>query len=148
MKYLILFLTALSFSLTANSQILKPVKWGYVAKKTSATEATVYLKASIEDGWHIYSQYVASGGPVKTSFAFDPAKTYKLVGKTIEPKAIVNFEPNFSMNVGYFEKSVIFQQKIKLTGKTAIVKGSLEFMVCDDTQCLPPETINFSIPVK
>jgi len=43
------------------------------------------------------------------------------------------------MNVAYFEKSVVFQQKVKLTGKTAIVKGSLEFMVCDDTPCLPPK---------
>ena len=148
MKNLILFVAGLLFSITASSQILKPVKWSYAAKKTSNTEATIYLKAIIEDGWHLYSMYLPDGGPVKTSFTFAPAKTYKLSGKTIEPKPIVRFEPNFNMNVAYFEKSVIFQQKVKLTGKTAIVKGNLEFMVCDDSQCLPPERINFSIPVK
>ena len=52
------------------------------------------------------------------------------------------------MEVSYFERSVIFQQKVKLKGKTAIVKGKLEYMVCDDHQCLPPEEIGFSVTVK
>jgi len=70
MKNLILFVAGLLFSITASSQILKPVKWSYAAKKTSSTEATLYLKASIEEGWHIYSQYVTDGGPVKNEFYF------------------------------------------------------------------------------
>lgn len=148
MKNLFLFAVGLFFSFTASSQILTPVKWSYAAKKTSKTEAILYLKATIEDGWHLYSQNIADGGPVKTSFKFTPAKTYKLNGKTIEPKPIVKFEKAFDMNVGYFEKSVIFQQKIKLSGATGAVKGTLEYMVCNDSQCLPPETVEFSIPVK
>lgn len=148
MKNLFLFAVGLLFSMSASSQILKPVKWSYAAKKTSKTEATLYLKATIEDGWHLYSQNMADGGPVKTSFTFAPAKTYKLDGKTVEPKAIVKFEKSFDMNVSYFEKSVIFQQKVKLTGAAATVKGTLEYMVCNDSQCLPPETVEFSIPVK
>jgi len=148
MKNLFLLTIGVLFSLSASSQILKPVKWSYAAKKTSKTEATLYLKATVDEGWHLYSQNMADGGPVKTSFKFTPAKTYKVVGKTIEPKPIVKFEKSFDMNVSYFEKSVIFQQKVKLTGANAIVKGTLEYMVCDDSQCLPPENVEFSIPVK
>lgn len=148
MKNLIVLTIGLLFSLTASSQILKPVKWSYAAKKTSATEATVYLKATIDEGWHIYSQNIADGGPVKTSFTFAPSKTYKTVGKTVEPKPIVKFEKAFDMNVSYFEKSVIFQQKVKLTGANSTVKGTLEYMVCDDSQCLPPESVDFSVLVK
>lgn len=148
MKNLILLTIGILFSLSASSQILKPVKWSYAAKKTSKTEATLYLKATIDEGWHIYSQNIADGGPVKTSFTFAPSKAYKPVGKTIEPKPIVKFEKSFDMNVSYFDRSVIFQQKVKLTGPTATVKGTLEYMVCDDSQCLPPETVEFSVPVK
>lgn len=148
MKNLFLLAAGLLLSFSASSQILKPVKWSYAAKKTSATEAVLYLKATIDEGWHLYSQNIADGGPVKTSFQFTPASSYKLVGKTVEPKGIVKFEKAFDMNLTYFEKSVIFQQKVKLNAKTATVKGSLEFMVCDDKQCLPPETVEFSIPVK
>lgn len=148
MKNLFVLTLGVLLSLSASSQILKPVKWSYAAKKTSKTEVTLYLKASIQDGWHMYSQNIADGGPVKTSFSFNPAKDYKLNGKTIEPKAITKFEKSFEMNVSYFEKAVIFQQKIKLTGAKALVKGTLEFMVCNDQQCLPPETVEFSIPVS
>ncbi len=148
MKNLILIITGLLFSFSANSQILKPVEWSYAAKKTSSTEAVVYLKAKVDNGWHIYSQNIADGGPVKTTFAFAPSKTYKLNGKMIEPKPIVKFEKTFDMHVSYFEKSVVFMQKVKLTGNSAVVKGTVEFMVCDDHQCLPPETINFSIAIK
>ncbi|MFA4868744.1 MAG: protein-disulfide reductase DsbD domain-containing protein [Pedobacter sp.] len=148
MKNLILLTVGILFSLSASSQILKPVKWSYAAKKTSKTEATLYFKATIDEGWHIYSQNMADGGPVKTSFTFASSKAYKPVGKTTEPKAIVKFEKSFDMNVSYFEKTAVFQQKVKLTGANAIVKGTLEYMVCDDAQCLPPETVDFSISVK
>ncbi|WP_449437039.1 protein-disulfide reductase DsbD domain-containing protein [Pedobacter steynii] len=148
MKNLFLFTLGLLLSFSASSQILNPVKWSYAAKKISKTEAVLYLKASIQNGWHIYSQNIADGGPVKTSFSFKLAKDYKLNGKTIEPKAIIKFEKSFEMNVSYFEKAVIFQQKIKLIGPQALVKGTLEFMACDDHQCLPPENVEFSIPVS
>jgi len=148
MKKIILTLVVALFSLATYAQIEKPVTWSYAAKKTSATEATVYLKATIEDGWHLYSQFVKEGGPVKTTITFDKSSAFILVGKTIEPKPIKKFEATFNMDLNYFEKSVIFQQKVKLKGKTALVKGKLEYMVCDDHQCLPPEELTFSVTVK
>ncbi|ARS40663.1 sugar transporter [Sphingobacteriaceae bacterium GW460-11-11-14-LB5] len=135
-------------SISAYSQILKPVTWSYAAKRTSATTATLFIKATVDQGWHLYSQFVKDGGPVKTTFTFPSSGTYSLVGYTTEPKAVTKYESTFKMDVSYFEKSVIFQQKVKLKGKTATVKGSVEFMVCDDKQCLPPEQVDFSIPVK
>ncbi|MBC6111442.1 protein-disulfide reductase DsbD domain-containing protein [Pedobacter fastidiosus] len=147
-KTTFLFCIATLLSVNAYSQILKPVTWSYAAKKTSATEATLYIKAVIDEGWHLYSQTVKDGGPVKTTFAFPASKTYTLVGKTIEPKPITKFETTFKMDVSYFQNSVIFQQKVKLKGKNVPVKGSVEFMVCNDKQCLPPETVEFSIPIK
>lgn len=148
MKKLILTVVIALFSLATYAQILEPVTWSYAAKKTSATEAIVYLKATIEDGWHLYSQFVKEGGPVKTTITFTKSPAFTLVGKTIEPKPITKFEKTFNMNVSYFERSVIFQQKVKLKGKTAVVKGNLEFMICDDTQCLPPSEVAFSVTVK
>lgn len=148
MKRIILFTAVTLFAFAAQSQILKPVTWSYAAKKTSATEATVFIKATIDEGWHLYSQTVKDGGPVKTTFTFPASSSYTLVGKTLEPKSISRYEETFSMNVNFFEKTALFQQKVKLKGKTAVVKGTVEFMTCDDKQCLPPEQINFSIPVK
>jgi len=148
MKSIILFLAVSLFSLTVNSQILKPVKWSYAAKKTSATEAVVYIKASLEGNWHIYALNIPNGDQIKTTFTFAPQKTFKLKGRTLEPKPITKFEKALDINVSYFEKSVVFTQNVQLLASSAVVKGEVEFMACNDQRCLPRETIKFSIPVK
>nr|WP_068890734.1 protein-disulfide reductase DsbD domain-containing protein [Pedobacter panaciterrae] len=156
---IIFFLSIISLSLKA--QIQKTVAWSYAAKQTSKTEAIVYLKATIDNGWHIYSSNQKEGGPVKTSFKFSLSNDYTLVGMLTEPKPVTRYEDVFEMDISYFEKSVIFQQRIKLkkilnkfmgdTGTSpvqALVKGSVEFMACTDKQCLPAETVTFSIPIN
>ena len=147
-KTIILIACSFLLSMSAHSQILKPITWSYAAKKTSPTEAVVYIKASLEKGWHLYSQKVGEGGPVATSFHFPASKSYDIVGRTIEPKPIKKFEPVFLMEVSHFETSAVFQQKIKLKSKKAIVAGTVKFMVCNDKQCLPPTEVSFSVPVK
>lgn len=148
MKKLVTLVLGLLIGSAGYSQILNPVKWSYAAKRTSATEAVVLIKATIDKGWHIYSQHTGEG-PVPTAFTFTPAKFYSLLGKTSEPKPITKFEKAFSSNVSYFENTVIFQQKVKLKSPgTANIKGSLEFMVCNASKCLPPDEVQFNIPVK
>jgi DsbC/DsbD-like thiol-disulfide interchange protein len=150
MKILTMGLLSLALLLsvfTAKAQILKPVHWSYAAKRTGKAGAVVFIKATIEDGWHIYSQHVKDGGPVATSFSFTPDAAYLPLGKTAEPKPIARFEKAFGMQVSYFEKSVIFQQRVNLKKDKVTVKGQFEYMTCNDKQCLPPETVAFSIPV-
>jgi len=149
MKKLLSALFVLFLYTGAHAQILTPVKWSYAAKRINATEAVVFIKATIDNGWHIYSQNVKDGGPVKTEFKFTPSKTYTMVGKTSEPTPVTKFETAFKMNVSYFEKEVVFQQKVKLTSPNAtVVKGQLEYMTCNDKQCLPPEDVDFTVTIS
>lgn len=149
MKQTTLLLTLLLFTVFgATAQIETPVTWSYAQKKVSATEAIIYVKATIQDGWHIYSQHVKPGGPVKTTIKFAPSKDFTKVGPTVEPKPLSKFEKVFDMNVGYFENQVVFQQKIKLNKPETVVKGTIEFMVCDESKCLPPDEIQFSVQIK
>jgi len=148
MKKLILIAAVFLISISAYAQIEAPVKWSYAAKRLSGTEAVVFLRATIQDGWHIYSQTIKKDGPIKTSFTFSPSKEYTLLGKTTEPTPVTKYEKTFSMDVSYFENAVTFQQKIKLKSANAlVVKGKLEYMTCNDRKCLPPEDIEFSIPL-
>jgi len=149
MKKITLILSLIFFSaLGAFAQLENPVSWSYVAKKTSATEATIYIKATIEDNWHIYSQNIKPGGPNKTIISFTPSKDFTLIGKPSEPKPISKYEKVFKMDVAYFENEVVFQQKIKLNKATTVVKAKVDFMVCNEQQCLPPTDVTFNIPVK
>ena len=148
MKKVLLLITVLLISAASYAQIETPVKWSYAAKKLNNNEAVVFLRATIQDGWHIYSLNVGDGGPIKTSFKFTPSKEYTLVGTIAEPTPIKKYEEAFKMNVTYFEKTVTFQQKVKLkSGKLAAIKGQLEYMTCNDKKCLPPEDVDFTIPL-
>lgn len=147
-KKLILFIFLGGLTLTGRGQILKPVQWSYAAKKISNTTAVVLLKATMKPGWHIYSQHLQAGGPVRTSFTFARSSGYSLIGQTREAKPLTRMESVFHMNVRYFERSVIFQQRIRLKMPGVTVKGTVEYMTCNDKQCLPPEDLAFSIPVK
>lgn len=148
MKKLLVVLVALGISAGAFAQIEAPVKWSYASKRLSSTEAVVFLKATMQKGWHIYSMDVKDGGPIKTSFTFSPSREYSVIGKPVEPKPVTKYEKSFSMDVNYFENSVVFQQKIHLKSpKASVVKGKLEYMTCNDMKCLPPEDLDFSIPL-
>jgi len=148
MKKLLLAIAVMAISVSVKAQIESPVKWQYKATKISATEAVVYFKATIQDGWHIYSLDVKDGGPIKTSFKFDASKEYAATGKPTEPKPIAKNDPNFKMTLTYFEKEVTFSQKVKLNSpNVSEIKGKLEYMTCNDHKCLPPDDIEFSIPL-
>lgn len=147
------FLSVFVFSLTcffAVAQIQEPVKWAFSSEKVSDTEYNIILKATIDAGWHVYSQNIPDDGmgPIPTSFSFEESKDFELVGITIEPTPEEEYDPNFEMTLKYFSGEAVFIQPIKiLNGKSVAVKGSLEFMACDDTQCLAPATEDFEVLV-
>jgi thiol:disulfide interchange protein len=137
------------FPILASTQILDPVKWSFKVEQTSPGEATLLLIAKADPGWHVYSQDIPAGGPIPTSFTFTKSADYELVGKVREPKPIEENDPNFDMVLKYFADQAIFRQKIKiLSRKDFTVKGMLEFMCCDDKQCLPPAEVDFAFSVK
>jgi len=148
-KKVVLSFLLLCCVLSLSAEIQKPVTWSFSNKQVSENEFDLILTASIDNNWHIYSQFIGTGGPVPTSFVFKPSTGYVLVGKVREkPRPNKIFEKVFDMEVTFFEKKAVFTQKVKLKVPTAKIQGSLTFMVCDDSQCLPPEDIDFSFDLK
>ncbi|WP_317164355.1 protein-disulfide reductase DsbD domain-containing protein [Sphingobacterium sp. SGG-5] len=134
---------------SAVGQIHKPVKWSVAQKRLNPTEGVVFIKATIQEGWNIYAQNVPDGGPIPTSFIFKPSKAYTLYGKTAQPKPKTKYEDVFKMNVPYFTREVVFQQKVKLnSSKPTTVSGIVEWQACDKSQCLPPDEYNFTVTIK
>jgi thiol:disulfide interchange protein DsbD len=132
----------------AQGQIQKPVKWSFSSEK-KGNEVVLLLKASVDKGWHLYAQDIPEGGPIATTFKYNSSPNYTLIGKTSEPAAEEVFDPNFEMKLRYFGGTVVFRQKIKLLSEKSFkAEGTVEFMVCNDQMCLPPEEMEFSIPVE
>ena len=143
--FLILFLIATN----SFSQIHDPVKWSTSIEKITETTYNLIITASIEENWHLYSQNVPDDGPIATLFTFEKNNNFELVGLPIEEEGHTVDDPVFGMKIKYFENRAIFKQQIKLLTKNAHkINGSVEFMVCDDSNCLPPTDIDlfFSLP--
>jgi hypothetical protein len=148
-KQLLAVLCCVIFFL-ATAQTQDPVKWTYTSKKIDATKYEVHLIASIESGWHIYSQTTPDGGPLPTTITFSKNPLVTMVGSIKEiGKLEKHNEPLFGVDVKQFSNKVDFVQVIKTKGnaKTSVT-GTVEFMVCNDTQCLPPKTEKFSVSLK
>jgi thiol:disulfide interchange protein DsbD len=150
MKKLVLALAVMLFTQLGFSQMKDPVLWSFSSKKIDATTYEVYLTATIESGWHIYSQSTPDGGPIPTSIEFtkNPLITFD---KTPAEKGKLeqHHEELFGVDVKQFSNKVVFVQTVKLKGKVNTnVSGSIEFMTCNDHECLPPKTQKFSIALK
>ncbi|MDW5287560.1 protein-disulfide reductase DsbD family protein [Formosa sp. PL04] len=139
----ILFALLFTFSLTSFSQILDPVKWSTSVEKISDTEYKLISTANIDTNWHLYSQFVPDDGPIPTTFIYDNSEeTFTLEGNTIEGEGHTVFDPVFEMEIKFFEGQARFVQNIKVNSAIKKIEGFVEFMVCDDTQCMPPTEID------
>jgi len=135
-------------SFAATSQIQDPVKWQFKAHKKSDCVYELRFHAKIDKKWHMYSQNIAEGGPVPTRFIFDEGP-FKLIGKVKEPAAHTFYDSTFSMKLSYHEGDVYFVQEVQLINDQKIkITGELEYMCCDDHQCLPPDLKSFSFEVS
>ncbi|WP_405292379.1 protein-disulfide reductase DsbD family protein [Algibacter sp. Ld11] len=148
MKRVILFLALISF-LFGGAQVLEPVKWETSVEKISDTEYQLISKATIDDGWHLYSQVVPQDGPIPTTFTYDDSEgQFKIIGNTSEEEGHTIDDPVFQMEIKFFEKSATFKQKVTVSEDVASIDAFVEFMVCDDSRCLPPTEVDLSFKIS
>ena len=151
-KFISLLIIILFFTAFGHAQIHNPVKWQTSTEKISASEFDLIITATIDKGWHIYSQKVPEDGdgPIPTSFSFKNVENqFELVGKTKEGEGHEAYDDVFEMDIKYFETKAIFKQRIKvLTDSKITINETLEFMVCDDTNCLPPTEVDIAFSVQ
>jgi len=144
----IIFLLLLLTAIAAQSQ--NPVKWNFTAKKIADKTYELHIRVKIENGWSIYSQTTPDGGPLATSIHFSKNPLTVLDGKIKEVGAMKKkHEKVFNVDVHYYKDKVDFVQVVKLkTNAKTSVSGTVEFMVCDEEQCLPPEEVPFKIKLQ
>ena len=131
------------------AQIQDPVDWSFSVEHLSDQTINLIIEADIEEGWNVYSQYVDPNGPVPTTFSFVQSEEFELVGSVEESNSKTKYDPVFQMNLSSFQDKAVFKQKIKiLNSNISVVKGELEFMVCNATMCLPPDYVDMLFELK
>jgi Disulphide bond corrector protein DsbC len=147
MKKIFLLVLSLGFLQLSFAQIKDPVAWTFEAKKKAADTYEVTITASVPKPWHMYSQNMPSGGPIPTKVVFNPNPLVKKNGNTKEQGKLEKINDKiFGMEVLFFSGKVVYTQLVKVKpGIKTNIAGYVNYMVCDDEQCLPPTKKQFDI---
>lgn len=134
----------------AQGQIFEPVDWSFSVSEQGDGKVDLSFTAKIDDGWHVYALNLPSDeGPIATQFQFDESEAYSLSGKVAQGTYKTDYDPNFGMDLNYFDGEATFVQKIlRKTSDAFTVSGMLTFMTCNDEMCLPPEDVYYDLEVK
>ncbi|MFL5739768.1 MAG: protein-disulfide reductase DsbD domain-containing protein [Flavisolibacter sp.] len=132
------------------SQVKNPVKWSFASKKMDQNTWEIRLTATIDASWHMYSQTTPDGGPSATVISFTKNPLIALDGPAKEEgKLEQKHEELFGVDVKQFSNKVVFVQTIKLKAKAkTAISGTIEYMTCNNRECLPPTSQTFSIAIQ
>jgi thiol:disulfide interchange protein DsbD len=132
-------------SVPAFSQVFDPVDWSYQKKNIEGNTFVLEFKADIEKGWHMYGRNIKEGGPVPTRIVFEEVNDIRFVDDIKEiTKPEIKFDETFEMDLELYDGHALFEQRIEVIGDNPSLKGFVEYMCCDDEQCLPPSDDTFS----
>lgn len=154
MKKILFVIFSLILTTGLFAQIKDPVGWKYEIVKQSGNNYQLVITATVPKPWHIYSQNTPKGGPIPTKINVNSNPLILVAaGKAKEiGKLEKTLDKNFSakgVQVLFYGDQVQFIQNITLKGAVKTnVSGSVEYMVCDDSQCLPPTKKSFDIKIQ
>jgi len=142
----ILLVAFLSGVITLSAQ--NPVSWTFSSKKIDNNTYEIKMTATLENGWHLYSQTQPEDAiAIPTTFTVTANPLLEVVGKIKESGKMEKFhDKELDLSANQYSKTVDFIQMIKLKGKVKTsFAGSVEYQTCDDKKCLPPRTVNFKV---
>ena len=136
------------FALSAQAQPVS-VTWKSTVEPIEGDAYRIVLEATVPSGYHMYDLGpYEGGGPNPTVITFTPGDGVSLDGE-VEPLDAPHryFDQTYGMEIGTYEGSVRFAQKVRLQAEQGAVTAQLEWMICDDTSCMPPEDLEMQIGI-
>lgn len=123
-----------------------PVTWEVELIKSKTDTITVIATANIDEGWHLYALEISDDpdvmGPLPLEFNLDSTLVEIIDNPVQISEMITHFDKSFEIDLNYFEKELILNQKVKVSSQAENISGNITYMVCDDEKCMfPPEYI-------
>ena len=149
MKKIFSIVAVMFLAFSANAQ--NEVTWTFAAKKLSDKTYEVHLTATMKSGWHLYSQNQPEDAiAIPTTFSITANPLISLDGKIKEVGKLEKFkDEKLDLSANQYSGKVDFIQVVKLKGAARTnLSGNLEYQTCDNTKCLPPKTVNFSVALN
>ena len=123
------------------------INWKFSLQDKGNGEIELVADATIQQGWHMYDSKIPDNGPYPTSLSFDEIKGAEPIGNfhAEGKQAVVKYDEVFGMDIGTFDNSARFVQRLKVTNKENFsITGDVRAQACDDKSCTPPLPNEFS----
>ena len=120
------------------------VTWNASWDKNSKS---VVIKGTIDPTWHLYSPKTDPNlGPIALSVTFNNIKGIKKIGSLeFLTTPVAHQDDNFGGMVYIWENQLEIHQKFRVK-KSGVITLTLNYMVCDETKCIPPIDVQLKIP--
>lgn len=135
------------------AQELTPVKWSFGSDKISDYEYVLFFDASIEEGWHINSinQETKDEFLMPTEVIIDPNPAIELVPFLNEIGEAKDFRlSDSSKSISMFANKVTYNKILikKSENQNITLSGTINYIACDVSRCLPPQRVPFQITLN
>ena len=146
-----LILPGFLFFMAMGAIAQNPVSWTFTAKKLGTNTYEVHMNATMQTGWHLYSQKQpddAIANPTVFKLTVNPLISPN--GKIKEVGKMEKFkDKKLGLGAYQYSNKVDFVQVVNVKGKVKTnFSGSVEYQTCDDQKCLPPKTVNFNVALN
>lgn len=145
LRHSLLTLTAL---LTAALAAAQSVTWKSSVEPLGGDAYRIVLEAAIPAGYHMYDMGPYEGGPTATTIVLTPGEGVQLDGPVEQlTKARTYYDELFGMQIGTLSGKPRFAQKVHLATAKGTVTAQLEWMICNDSSCMPPDETELTIEI-
>lgn len=136
---------ALFPAVTASAQ---SVVWQKSVEHLGGNSYRILLDATIPPGYHMYDMGPYKEGPNATTFDIKPGKGATLDGGVVQlTKPHRYFDEMFGIEIGTFSGKARFAQRVELSAPNAQVEVNIEWMICNDQSCIPPDDIQIIVNI-
>jgi thiol:disulfide interchange protein DsbD len=128
-----------------------PVQWKFTSAKISANAFEIHLKANIMPGWHIFSTVQPPDAiPEPTTVQFSSNSEFIFKGGMKELGKLIHIEDSVTgLSANQYEHLVDLVQIVQTKqSRHSVIKGFIQFQICNESQCFPPKKVNFVIDLK
>lgn len=132
---------------SVHAQMEDPVRWTVkTVEDVSARRVTLEMTASIDAGWHMYSNLIdPSVGPTPLTVDIKEMQGLKPVGELAASKsAVKKFDDVFGAELSWWTGRVTLKRTFDVTADKYKLAGAIRFQACNDRNCIPPTKEQFA----
>lgn len=150
MKYRLFAALALACS-PSSVPAQDPVKWTMTSTRSLAVApgsvTPVKLTAKIENGWKIYSQTQAKGGPYAMTISMLEGSRTTITGSVMSVPPVSSFDSSFKMMTETYAGTVPFTVPLRAPTEPGTYSSTIKvrYQACSARFCLPPKNALFQL---